>query len=96
MNISSDAKKKFDIIHVLSRTKKPTLQFISKETGIPESTLKRQIANLRNEYGMSISFVRDDDAEGKGRLGFYILHDWGIIDRTEFMQHYLKIDGYIR
>ncbi|MEG3765053.1 helix-turn-helix domain-containing protein [Alteromonas sp. 14N.309.X.WAT.G.H12] len=90
MAISKDTKRKFDIIYVLSRTSKPSLKYIHEVTQIPESSIKRQIAAIKDEFGMNISFVRDRDAQGKGRIGYYILADWGILDRNEFIQHYLK------
>ena len=91
MNISTDTKRKFDIIHVLSRTSKPSMKYISETTNIPESTVKRQLVAIKEEFGMNISFVRDRDASGKGRIGYYILADWGMIDRVEFQRHYLKL-----
>lgn len=87
MKISQDMKRKFDLVHVLSRRDKPSLQDLHKETNIPESTIKRQLSTLRIEFGMTILFVRESNGE-RGAVGYYMLTDWGILDRTSFIEWY--------
>jgi hypothetical protein len=88
MKISQDMKRKFDLINVLSKTEKPSIHDLHSATKIPESTIKRQLAALRNEFGMKIQFVRDPGGE-RGAIGYYMLTDWGILDRDAFIQHYM-------
>lgn len=88
MRISKDMKRKFDLINVLSRTEKPSLRDLHRATKIPESTIKRQLAAIRTEFGMKILFVRETGGE-RGATGYYMLTDWGIIDRDEFIKHYM-------
>lgn len=90
MRITKDMKRKFDLIDSLSRLNKPTLQDLSQTTKIPESTIKRQIAILRDEFGMQIEFVRDTKGE-PGARGYYLLSHWGILDREAFIQHYMLL-----
>lgn len=90
MKISKDMKRKFDLINVLSKTHKPSLHVLHRETKIPESTIKRQLATIRAEFGMRILFIRDSDGE-RGASGYYMLTDWGIIDRDEFIKHYMML-----
>ncbi|MCB5162628.1 helix-turn-helix domain-containing protein [Marinomonas algarum] len=89
MEVSNDIKRKFDIINALSKVDKPTLSYLHHETNIPESTLKRQLAALRICFGMRIMFVREPDGN-RGAVGYYILADWGVIDRDEFFKFYIK------
>lgn len=90
MKISNEMKRKFELINFLSRTEKPSLHDLHKATGIPESTIKRQLAAIRNEFGMKILFVRETGGE-RGATGYYMLTDWGIIDREEFIKHFMML-----
>ncbi|MEG3383943.1 helix-turn-helix domain-containing protein [Salmonella enterica] len=76
MKISQDMKRKFALVNALSKTEKPSLQDLHKATNIPESTIKRQLSALRDEFGMNILFVRESTGE-RGATGYYMLTDWG-------------------
>ncbi len=88
MSLSGDTRRKYVIIDALTRLDKPSISALIEETKIPEPTLKRQIGLLRKEYQMDIRFVRSPEATGKGRTGYYMIVDWGIINRTAFMSAY--------
>lgn len=90
MTISRDIQRKFELANALSKKGKPSLNDLHLETGIPASTLKRQISALREEFGMEILFVRGArGAPGEpGSSGYYILMDWGILDRDAFLKRY--------
>lgn len=90
MNISTDMRRKFDLINALSRTEKPSLHDLHQITKIPESTIKRQLAAIRNEFGMRILFIRESGGE-RGAIGYYLIADWGIIDREKFIKHYIML-----
>tara|TARA_B100001059_G_C17839759_1_gene591359 strand:+ start:16666 stop:16962 length:297 start_codon:yes stop_codon:yes gene_type:complete len=90
MSISKDMKRKFDLINALSRTKRPSLHTLHQATKIPESTIKRQLASIRTEFGMRILFVRESGGE-RGTSGYYMLTNWGVIDRDEFFKHYINL-----
>ncbi|MFC6674057.1 helix-turn-helix domain-containing protein [Marinobacterium aestuariivivens] len=90
MKISNDMKRKFDLINVLSRSEKPSLHDLHQATKIPESTIKRQLSAIRSEFGMKVLFIRDTGGE-RGATGYYILTDWGIIDRDAFFKHYMML-----
>ncbi|AIJ10657.1 Hypothetical protein ETEE_p1066 (plasmid) [Edwardsiella anguillarum ET080813] len=87
MKISQDMKRKFALVNALSKAEKPSLQDLHKFTDIPESTIKRQLSSLRDEFGMNILFVRESTGE-RGATGYYILTDWGILDRKAFITRY--------
>lgn len=77
MKISQDMKRKFALVNALSKTEKPSLQDLHKATNIPESTIKRQLSALRDEFGMNILFVRESTGE-RGATGYYMLTDWDL------------------
>lgn len=90
MIISRDMKRKFDIIDVLSRMEKPSLNDLHQATKIPESTIKRQLAAIRTEFAIKVLFVRETGGE-RGAVGYYMMTDWGIIDRDEFIKYYMTL-----
>ena len=83
-------KRKFDLINALSRTEKPSIHDLQAATNIPESTIKRQLASIRKEFGMRILFVRDSGRD-RDATGYYMLTHWGIFDRHEFMKYYMML-----
>ncbi|MEK6162089.1 helix-turn-helix domain-containing protein [Vibrio cholerae] len=85
MKISQDMKRKFALVNALSKTEKPSLQDLHKATNIPESTIKRQLSALRDEFGMNILFVRESTERTRCHLSYYMLTDWGILDRSSFL-----------
>ncbi|WP_211831056.1 helix-turn-helix domain-containing protein [Kistimonas asteriae] len=85
MEISQDAEKKYAIINAIF-CKKPSLDDLHGLTGIPKITLKRQIALLRNDYKMDIQFVRNTGVRGK--TGYYLIVDWGIINKARFLANF--------
>ncbi|MGL5250219.1 MAG: helix-turn-helix domain-containing protein [Vibrionaceae bacterium] len=87
MKISQDMMRKFALVNALSKTEKPTLQDLHKATNIPESTIKRQLSSLRDEFGMDILFVRKPSGE-RGATGYYMLTNWGILNRSSFLSRY--------
>ncbi|MFC1337320.1 MAG: helix-turn-helix domain-containing protein [gamma proteobacterium symbiont of Clathrolucina costata] len=87
--LSADTKRKYTIIAAIAKHNTPTLADISQHTGIPVSSLKRQISQLRTDYGMDIRFV--PGGHNKGRTGHYHIYDWGVLDRTEFLVRYGSI-----
>lgn len=90
MKISSDMRRKLDLIRVLSTAEQPSIHDLHRETKIPEPTIKRQLAAMRREFGMRILFVRDTGGE-RGATGYYMLMDWGIIDQDAFHRRYPEI-----
>ncbi|MEW8389530.1 MAG: hypothetical protein AB2660_18595 [Candidatus Thiodiazotropha sp.] len=87
--LSADTRRKYSIIAAIATHNTPNLAYISKITGIPVSSLKRQIAHLRTDYCMDIRFVLDE--HNKGRTGNYHIYKWGILDRREFLLRYGSI-----
>ena len=83
VELSADTKRKYTIIAAIATHNTPTLLDISQLTGIPVSSLKRQIAQLRSDYSMDIRFV--SNGQKKGRSGHYHIYEWGVLDRTEFL-----------
>jgi hypothetical protein len=94
MAISRDIKRKFELVNALSKKAKPSLNDLHLETGIPESTIKRQISALREEFGMEICFIRGGPrrtGRAPGTAGYYIPTDWGILERSAFLSRYGKL-----
>lgn len=87
MSLSKDMRRKYAIINALSTLEKPSLRDLQHRTQIPESTLKRQLKLLRAEFAMSILFVREANGV-PGASGYYLLTDWGILDRSAFMRNF--------
>jgi hypothetical protein len=81
-------KRKFDLINQLSKTDRPRLYDLHKATGIPESTIKRQLAAIRADFDMTILFVRDPGDGERGNTGYYMLTDWGILNRSAFIKRF--------
>jgi hypothetical protein len=82
------AKKKFMIVAAIAAHNAPSLALLEQATGIPAPTLKRQIGQLRSEYDMDIRFVAAGKAQG--RVGYYHIYDWGILNRNEVLVRYMK------
>jgi len=87
--LSANTKRKYAIIASIAKHNTPTLTDISSQTGIPASSLKRQISQLRTDYSMDIRFV--SERNNKGRTGHYHIYDWGVLDRSEFLVRYGSI-----
>ena len=84
MPLSQDMSRKFKLVNALSKLDQPSLQDLHMETGIPESTIKRQLAMLRDEFDMKILFIRQSKGT-RGAAGYYMITDWGIVDRDKFI-----------
>ena len=90
-SLTADARRKYAIIATIANRNTPTLDDISAITSIPESSLKRHIAQIRNDYSMDIRFTTNGKAHTRGRTGHYHILSWGILDRTEFLLRYGSI-----
>ena len=91
MELSAETRRKYAIIASIANHNTPTLADIIRLTDIPESTVKRQIAQLRLDYEMDIRFVTDSESANKGRTGHYHILDWGVLDRAEFLVRFGSI-----
>ena len=89
MSVSSDTKRKFYLIYHLSKADKPTLQDLASLTGIPATSIKRQLRSIRQDLGIKIIFVRDVNA--RGMAGHYVLADWGVLDSIAFLHFYTAL-----
>lgn len=85
--MSRNMARKFVLINALAKMDKPSLQDLSIATQISQSTIKRQISTLRNDFAMNILFVRELTGKA-GTTGYYMLMDWGIFDRSSFLTRY--------
>jgi len=88
-NLSADVKRKYSIIAAITNHSAPKLLDIAQVTGIPLSSVKRQLAQLRTDFAMDIRFIPDPTQ--KGRTGHYYIYEWGVIDRTKFLLKYGSI-----
>lgn len=91
MVTTADTTRKYLIIAAIALHDAPTLADISLMTGIPQSSLKRHIAQLRADYGMEIEFVIS--AQNKSRAGYYLIKNWGVLSREEFLFRHGAILG---
>jgi hypothetical protein len=89
--LTTDARRKYSIIATIANHNAPTLDDISAITSIPESSLKRHIAQIRSDYAMDIRFTTNGKAHARGRTGHYHILSWGILDQTEFLLRYGSI-----
>ncbi|MDU7589188.1 MAG: helix-turn-helix domain-containing protein [Acidovorax sp.] len=87
---SRDMTRKLSVICAISCIHRPDMRRLMDETKIPETTLKRIIKSLRDDYAMDIVFVRDSsaaptDAQGgkRGRYGYYAINEWGLFSKDE-------------
>ncbi|EHY9845554.1 MULTISPECIES: helix-turn-helix domain-containing protein [Vibrio] len=90
MKLSQDMSRKFELVNALSKLDKPSLHDLHSETKIPESTIKRQLAMLRDEFDLKIIFIRESRGE-RGATGYYMITDWGILDREKFILRHGKL-----
>lgn len=81
-DISSDILRKYVVIAVIEKHTANISQ-ISEISGIPSSTVKRLIAQIRHDFGMDIRHAKA--SIGDKRAGYYHIHHWGIINRAEFL-----------
>lgn len=81
----SSLQKKKDILKAIISRKEPSLKDISDQTGIPESTIKRQFSVMRRELNIDVEFIRSSN-EGRGAKGYYVIQDWGLLDENEIMK----------
>lgn len=79
-----DLCRKYDLIFALGTIPLPDIQLLHKATGMPVSTLKRQLGVLRNHFGMNIEFIREVGKQGGS--GHYKVIDWGFIDKDKFLR----------
>lgn len=66
-----------------------TLALLVEATGIPEPSLKRNIAKVKSDFNVSIKFIRSHGAIG---AGYYVISHWGIVDPDEL--RLFKLNGY--
>lgn len=81
--VSTDTNRKYRIIAAIAGHNEPTLAYLSEKTDIPQSSLKRQIGQIKLDFNMDVRFIPSGNSVG--RTGHYHIFDWGIIDRHEFM-----------
>lgn len=90
----AEFERKFAIIAAIATLDRPTLSEIQDATGIPSISIRRLMTAVRKEYGMMILFVRDAKEPGKkstaGARGYYTIQKWGIINKAEFFDTYIK------
>jgi hypothetical protein len=84
MKLSQDISRKYELINALSKLDKPSLRDLHIQTVIPESTIKRQLVALRNDFGMKVIFVREVTGT-RGMTGHYMIMDWGVFDREKLL-----------
>lgn len=82
--------RKLSVICAITRTHQPDMRRLVEDTNIPETTVKRIIKALRDDYNMDIAFVRDSasapafaQAGKRGRYGYYAIYQWGLFSKEE-------------
>lgn len=83
--MSQKAKKQYKILYALV-TKKHSLSSLSEETGIPKTTVSRQIRKLQQDFFMKIVCLSGE--EGNLKRGYLFITDWGIINQNAFLKRY--------
>lgn len=78
-----DYKRKFDILRAFSTQPSITVKELMDITGLPRTTLGRQLKSLRNMFDMDIQYVRDHKGS-RGAAGYYHIRSWGIISPEKF------------
>jgi hypothetical protein len=69
----------------------PHVDAISRNTGIPLSSVKKYIIAARNELKMEIVYVQRRSKIGE--KGFYLISEWGVLERHRTLIEYgLKKD----
>jgi len=77
----------FLILKLLITLEKPTLNALANSTGLSKSTINRCFANLRTKFNMKIEYVRINHDTIRG---VYVIQDWGIIDKINFIKQYVS------
>ena len=77
--ISTEMRRKYQLLYLLATRKKCTSAILLKETGLPYPTITRQIKKLRTDFNMQIDFVRWKGLVGK--IGYFEISDWGVLSK---------------
>lgn len=84
--LSTDGYRRIAILCALAKHPLIESAELSKRTNIPDISVKRHLARLRNDFMVDIVFVRSSGVRGKS--GGYEVRDWGIIDKDELLSRY--------
>lgn len=83
--IAQDMFRKYQILYLFATADvQLTVADIQARTGIAYSTLTRQRAKLRDEFGMTIEFVRWKGLVGTN--GYLKVSDWGVFDKDRLVE----------
>ncbi|WP_425347726.1 helix-turn-helix domain-containing protein [Spartinivicinus poritis] len=89
LKLSEETRRKYSILVAITTSNSPSLLDISNVTGIPSSSVKRYIAQIRSEFLIDLRFIQANN--GRGRRGHYHIFHWGVIDRSEFLINFGSI-----
>lgn len=85
MDFNQSYEQPFLILKLLITLTEPTMNGLVEHTGLSQSTINRCFALLRVKFNMKIEYVRM--RQGAVR-GVYVIQDWGIIDKINFVKQY--------
>lgn len=82
--------RNLELIKALIETDRPSTAILSERLGIPTVSIHRTIAKLREDFLMEVEFVRSAPKGQRGNIGYFVVNDWGIIDKHSFIRNYIK------
>ena len=89
VKLTADVKRKYAILVMIEKHRRPMLTDIARYTQIPIPSIKRHLAQLRTDFSMDIRFIQDKSRSR--RVGYYQIYSWGVFDRTELLLRYAHI-----
>lgn len=79
-------RKQYAIINALMDIEHPNIKKIHDVTDIPITTLKRHLYSLSADFGMDIVYTKRNNLHNDN--GYFMIIEWGIIDRNSFIVKY--------
>lgn len=83
--------KELMLLKAINEIDEPSIHDLIESTAMPKTTLTRYLKLLRDVYLIDIRYVKNPAGEHSGsnkKSGYYVIFDWGIIDRREFSLRY--------
>jgi len=89
--LSNPCRRRYALVNALAELKEPTMSDLHRQTGIPETTIRRLMTTLRQELAIDLRYIHPVSSTPSGS-GYYELRSWGILDAKAFRRTF----GHIR
>lgn len=89
--LSNLCRRRYALVNALAELKEPTMSDLHRQTGIPETTIRRLMTTLRQELAIDLRYIHPVSTS-PSESGYYELRSWGILDAKAFRRTF----GHVR